>query len=585
MERTLSYGEIALQYARDVAEGRIIACKWHRLACERHLRDLDRAGTDAFPYFFNPELTDSKGKTYRPGERICKFAELMPHIKGDWAARGQRIHLEAVQVFILASIFGWVRRDTGKRRFRVADVVMPRKNAKSTLAAVIGNFMLALDDEFGAEVYSGATSENQALEVFRPALLMARATPRFLQTYGVSANASNLAVVETNSKFEPVIGKPGDGASPSCAIVDEYHEHKTPELYETMQTGMGARSQPLILVITTAGTDISGPCYQHQKELEKILEGALENEQRFGIVFTIDEGDDWTSPEALRKANPNFGVSVDADFLIQQQRDAIADPRKQNVFKTKHLNIWCQAASPWLNLHFLQQCGDPTLTLESFRGEGCIVGLDLASKQDIASKLYLFRREIDGENHYFAISRNYVPESAVDKPENAHYQAWVNSGHLIKTPGNMISITQIEEDLIESAETVVLSEIAKDPWNSAQLGANLQEAGFTVVDIPQQVRYLSEPMKELQALVDEGFKDDEGVFQHRPRFHHDANPAFVWMLSNVEVKEDRNENIFPRKLRAANKIDAAIALIVAMNRSLAAVEESGSSFWENADAS
>jgi phage terminase large subunit-like protein len=149
----------------------------------------------------------------------------------------------------------------------------------------------------------------------------------------------------------------------------------------------------------------------------------------------------------------------------------------------------------------------------------------------------------------------------------------------------MISITQIEEDLIESAETVVLSEIAKDPWNSAQLGANLQEAGFTVVDIPQQVRYLSEPMKELQALVDEGFKDDEGVFQHRPRFHHDANPAFVWMLSNVEVKEDRNENIFPRKLRAANKIDAAIALIVAMNRSLAAVEESGSSFWENADAS
>lgn len=557
----MSFADIATQYARDVVDGRIVACKWQRLACARQLRDLDRAGTDGFPYVFNPELLNGTGKPYRPAERICKFAELMPHIKGDWAARGQRIRLEAWQVFILTCIFGWVHRDTGKRRFRVADLFVPRKNAKSTLASVIGLYMLAVDGEFGAEVYSGATSQDQALEVFRPALLMTRSTPLFQSNYGVVPAASNLAVVETNSKFEPVIGKPGDGASPSCAIVDEYHEHKTPELYETMQTGMGARSQPLILVITTAGTDISGPCYQHQKELEKILEGALDNEQRFGIVFTVDEGDDWTSVEALRKANPNFGISVDAEFLIQQQRDAIADPRKQNVFKTKHLNIWCQAASPWLNLHHLQQCGDPSLTLEDFRGEDGIAGLDLASKQDIASKLYLFRRRIDGEDHYYAISRNYVPEAAVAKPENAHYQAWVHSGHLIQTPGNMISISQIEEDLIDAASIIVLSEIAKDPWNSAQLGANLQEAGFTVVDIPQQVRYLSEPMKELQALVDAG------------RFHHDGNPAFVWMLSNVEVKEDRNENIFPRKQRAANKIDAAIALIVAMNRALAAAPE------------
>lgn len=558
MERTLTYAEIATQYARDVVDGRIPACKWHRLACTRHLHDLERAGTDAFPYLFNPELTDASGKTYRPGERVCRFGELMPHIKGDWAARGQLIVLEAWQIFILVSIFAWVHRETFKRRFRVADLYVPRKNAKSTIAAVIGLYMLAVDGEFGAEVYSGATSQDQALEVFRPALLMAKATPRFLQTYGVSAMASNIAVLEKNSKFEPIIGKPGDGASPSCAIVDEYHEHKTPELYETMQTGMGARSQPLILVITTAGSDISGPCFQHQQELEKILEGTIQNDQRFGIVFTIDEGDDWTSEDVLKKANPNYGVSVDAEFLKIQQRDAIADPRKQNVFKTKHLNVWVAAASPWLNLYHLQQAGDPSLMLEYFRGEDCIVGLDLASKQDIASMLYLFRREIDSESHFYAISRNYVPSAAVEKPENAHYQGWVNSGHLIETDGNMINISQIEDDLIASAEIVIFSEIAKDPWNSAQLGANLAEAGFEVVDIPQQVRYLSEPMKELQALVDSG------------RFHHDGNPAFVWMLSNVECKEDRNENIFPRKQRAANKIDAAVALIVAMNRALAA---------------
>lgn len=550
------FGEIATQYAREVVEGKLPSCKWHRLACERHLKDLAKAATGDWPYVWNPELTDANGKGYQPAERICMFAELMPHIKGDWAARRQLIKLERWQIFILASIFGWVNRETGKRRFRVADLFIPRKNAKSTLAAVIGNYMLAVDDEFGAEVYSGATSQDQALEVFRPALLMARSTPRFLQKYGVSANASNLAVVDKNSKFEPVIGKPGDGASPSCAIVDEYHEHKTPELYETMQTGMGARSQPLMLVITTAGSDISGPCYLHQVELQKILEGVIENDQRFGIVFTIDEGDDWTTEEVLRKANPNFGVSVDADFLKIQQRDAQADPRKQNTFKTKHLNVWVAAASPWLNLYHLQQAGDPSLTLESFQRESCVVGLDLASKVDIASAVWLFRREVDGEDHFYAISKNFLPESAVEKPENGHYQAWVHAGHIVATAGNMISLRQIEEDVIESAHTVAISEVAMDAWGAREIAPSLQEEGFEVVDIPMQVRYLSEPMKKIAALVDAG------------RFHHDGNPAFVWMMSNVEVKEDRNENIFPRKLRAQNKIDAAVATIVAMSRAM-----------------
>lgn len=567
MEERLSFADRATLYARAVVAGRVPACKWHRLACQRHLSDLERsASCSTWSYVFDPDLTDASGKTYRPAERICRFAELMPHIKGDWAAKGERIVLEDWQVFCLASVFGWVHRETGKRRFRVADLFVPRKNAKSTLAAVIGNFLLAVDGEFGAEIYSGATSQDQAFEVFRPALLMARATPRFLERYGVRVNASNLSVADTNSKFEPVIGNPGDGASPSCAIVDEYHEHKTPDLYETMQTGMGARSQPLMLVITTAGTDISGPCYMHQQEMQKILEGVVENDQRFGIIFGIDEGDDWTSEEALLKANPNYGISVDADFLKLQQRDAQADPRKQNTFKTKHLNQWVAAASPWLNLHKLQQAGDPRLTLESMRRKTCVAGLDLASKIDIASRVLLFREEIDGEDHYYAISRNYLPEAAVEKPENAHYQAWVTSGHITTTPGNMISLRQIQDDLMEDAETVVISEIAMDAWGSREIAPNLQEEGFQVVDIPMQVRHLSEPMKSIAALVDAG------------RFHHDGNPAFVWMLSNVECKEDRNDNIFPRKQRPQNKIDAAVATIIAKARSIVPAAENVDDF-------
>lgn len=563
----LTFGEIATQYARDVTEGRIPSCRWHFLACERHLKDLARVGTDAFPYLFNPELTNLAGRPYRPAERVCHFAQLMPHIKGDWAARGLRIKLEPWQVFILASIFGWVHSVTFKRRFRTADLFVPRKNAKSTLAAVIGLYMLALDDEFGAEVYSGATSEYQAMEVFRPALLMARMTPEFLRRYNVSANASNLAVVEKNSKFEPVIGKPGDGASPSCAIVDEYHEQKTPDLYDTMKTGMMARAQPLLLVITTAGTDIGGPCYMHQVELQKILEGTIENDQRFGVIFAIDPKDDWTTEEALIKANPNFGVSIMRDVILGDLRDALTDPRKQNTFKTKHLNVWVAAASPWLNLYNLQKGGDAALTLKAFAGEECVVGLDLASKQDIASAVFEFKREIDGAMHYYAISKNYVPQAAVDKPENAHYQAWVNAGHLIATPGNMIDLEQIQEDILAAAGTVIVREIAKDQWGGQQLGANLAAEGFEVVDIPQQVRYLSEPMKDIQALVDAG------------RFHHDDNPCYVWQMSNVEVAPDRNENIFPRKQRAANKIDAAVGTILAHARSMVDSQPEAS-FWE-----
>lgn len=558
-----AFGDRATQYARDVVSGRILACKWVRLACQRHLNDLSRAELEAsWPYVFNPQLSDASGKAYRPAERVCRFAQLMPHIKGDWAARRELIKLESWQVFILASIFGWVHRETGKRRFRVADLFIPRKNAKSTLAAVIGLFMLSIDGEFGAEVYSGATSQDQAMEVFRPALLMAKATPRYLQAYGVTPNASNLSVVAKNAKFEPIIGKPGDGASPSCALIDEFHEHKTSALYDTMQTGMGARSQPLIAVITTAGSDISGPCYLHQVELQKILEGVIENDHRFGIVFGIDEGDDWTTEESLRKANPNYGISIDEGFLKLQQRDAISDPRKQNVFKTKHLNIWVAAASPWLNLHALQQSGDPSLTLESMRGrKACVVGLDLASKIDVASGVWLFEEEREGETHYTAISSNYLPQAAVDKPENAHYQAWVKSGHLTVTPGNMISLRQIQEDVISSAETVLIGEIALDAWGSREIAPNLQEEGFEVVDIPMQTRHLSEPMKKIAALIDSG------------RFHHDGNPAYVWMMSNVEVWMDRNENIFPRKLRPQNKIDAAVATIIAMARAMVPREE------------
>lgn len=555
------FAAIGEQYARDVVEGRQLACQWVRLACQRQLDDLTRAEAGEGDYVWNPELVTVEGKAYRPAQRVCQFAELMPHIKGDWAARGERIRLEPWQVFILTAIFGWVHRATLKRRFRQADIYVPRKNAKSTIAAVVGNYMLACDGEFGAEIYSGATSRQQALEVFRPAQLMARASPEFRQRWGVVVNASNMAVPDINGKFEPVIGKPGDGASPSLGIVDEYHEHNTPDLYETLITGMGARSQPLLLVITTAGDNISGPCYQHQVKLQEILQGIVHNEQRFGVIYTIDDHDDWTAPEALMKANPNYGTSIDAEFLLNAQRDAMADPAKQNVFKKKHLNVWVNAASPWVNLNLLQRCGDAG-AIEDFAGEPCWVGLDLASKVDIASAALLFRRDrFDGRPHYYLFTRNYLPAAAVEKAENAHFRGWEIQGHIIKTPGNMIDLRLIQDDVLSLGEQHGINEIAIDAWGSREIAPNLQSEGHVVIDVPMTTRNMSEPMKQIVALMEDG------------RFHHDGNPATVWMFSNVECYEDRNGNIFPRKASAEKKIDAAVATILAIGRAMQGVNE------------
>lgn len=554
------YAAIATQYAWDVRDGTILACRWVRLACERHLRDLERAdaGDPAFPYAFNLELVHpTTGKLFKPADRVCAFAELLPHVKGDWAARAERIRLEPWQVFVLASIFGWINTETLKRRFLKADLFVPRKNAKSAIASIIGLYVFAADGEYGAEVYSGATSERQAGEVFLPAQEMARRTPEFRATFGVLVNARSLAVLDNNSKFERLIGKPGDGASPHCAIHDEYHEHPTSEQYDAMSTGMGARSQPLQLVITTAGVNIGGPCHHHQKELEKILEGLVVDERRFGIVFSIDPDDDWTDPSVLAKANPNLGVSVNHETLLRDHEAAVRDPRKATIFRTKHLNQWVGAANSWLNLANLLKSVDPSLKVEQFKGEHCILGLDLASKVDIASKAAVFSRQVDGVEHFYALFRHWLPEVTIQKPENDHYRGWHQGGHLVQTPGNMIDLKYIEADIDAESEYHVVTEIGMDSWGSREIAPSLQQSGHTVVDVPMQTRHLSPAMKMISALIDGG------------RLHFADDPAAIWMLSNVECQEDRNENVFPRKPKPELKIDAAVALIVAFSRVIA----------------
>lgn len=276
----------ANQYARDIVGGKILACQLTVLACQRHLDDLERAKDPHWPYRFD------KNKA----ERFLRFAQKMPHTSGEWARRKLRIEFEAWQKFALGVPFGWVHKKTGLRRFSEIYIEVPRKNGKSAIAAAVGNYMFCADGEHGAEVYCGATTEKQAWKVFSPALQMVKKLPALRQKFSIKPWAKKMTRPD-GSVFAPVIGDPGDGDSPSCAIIDEYHEHTTDALYTTMTTGMGAREQPMTLIITTAGYDITSPCYEKRTQVVEILRrtrNGEENETIFGLIYGLDDDDDWT---------------------------------------------------------------------------------------------------------------------------------------------------------------------------------------------------------------------------------------------------------------------------------------------------
>lgn len=546
----------AKRYARAVIKGTTPACGYVRLACTRYLDDLEAAKAKAYPYRFDNGAA----------EHACNFIEALPHTKGHWAigtpgVEGTNlITLEAWQCFIVCNLFGWLGKADGLRRYRETYFEIPRKNGKSVLAAAIALYLFAADGEPGGEVFSGATTERQAWEVFRPAQLMAKRTPALLEAFGIEVGAKHLHIVADASRFEPVIGKPGDGASPHCAVIDEYHEHKTGAMLDTMQTGMGARRQPLLFVITTAGSDIAGPCYALRTDAIKVLEGTVENDRLLAIIYTLDEGDDWTTPEALVKANPNLGVSVSGEYLKAQQQAAINSARKQATFKTKHLNVWVYARSPWMNMHAWAACADPSLDLADFTDEQAHAGGDVSAKKDVTSWCRVFTRSIEGVEHYYIFSEHWLPEDQINDPSKAHYQEWVNTGELQTTDGDILDLDEIELAIQDAAQVHQILEIGFDPWGAYQLMSNLQSGKngrpLNVVEVPQTVKYLSEPMKWLAAFAEAG------------RLHHIGDPVLAWGVSNVVAREDANGNLFPRKERRENKIDPAVALIIAFNRVL-----------------
>ena len=555
--------QLATDYCLRVTDGSIPACRLVRLACQRHLDDLERAKSADWPYRFDPEQA----------ERVCRFMELFSHVKGEWARSGEPMRLEPWQCFKTCAIFGWLRKDSGLRRFRRGYLEEPRKQGKSFWAGLVGNYMFAADGEPGAEVYSGANTEAQAHYVFGQAWSAARRNPEFLDYYGVEIsgtikNPRALYRASDRSVFKAVIGKPGDGASPHCAIVDEYHEADSPDLVEAMQTGMGARAQPLLLMITTAGSNTGSPCYQQHQEAAQVLEGVVTDDQLFTCMWGIDDEDDWRTEEALVKANPNIGVSVSVEYLRDQQQQAIQSARKQASVLIKHFCRWISARHPWINPEHWHPCALPKVDPRDYLDRSHYLALDLSSKSDLSAAQSVFAR-LD-EPHFVTCGRYYIPEDGIDASTNAHaYRGWIADGHLIATPGSRIDQERIFADLMKLHELCPITLACLDPWGSQWIGPRLMDEGIEVLEIPQTTQYVSNPMKEVEAMLPE------------KRLRHDGNPVLTWGILNVVAKEDARDNLFPRKERPENKIDPARALLMAMYPALLSMAgEGGPSVYE-----
>jgi phage terminase large subunit-like protein len=549
------YDGIAEQYARDVVDGRILACRWVKLACARQLRDLERQGSDDFPYTYTPSA----------GARYCRAIELLPHIKGKWA--GTLIVLEPWQIFGLMAVFSWLGADgterEGLRRFRTTYEEVPRKNAKSTKTSGVGICMTVLDGEGGAECYSAATSRDQAKIVWADARQMVLRSPGFRNRFGVEVGAHAITVPESASKFVALSSEDGtlDGLNIHFAAVDELHAHKTRGLYDVLETATGARTQSLLWNITTAGSNKAGICYELRTYAAKVLEGVTVDETFYGIMYTIDEGDDPFAESSWRKANPNYGVSVMPDDIERLANKAKETPAALNNFLTKRLNVWVNADTAWMPAGAWEKCADRALSIGQFEHQPCYAGADLATKDDLASLGFVFPRMVDGKPHYYVFTRNYLPEAAVERSGNSQYSGWARERRIIVTGENSTDYDTIQDDLRADKEQYAIQAVAYDPFQAHQFATQLFAEGFPMIEVGATVKNFSEPMKEFAAAVVDG------------RLHHDGDPLLAWAVSNVVCHTDAKENIYPRKALPQNKIDPVVALLMAFNRALLAPVE------------
>lgn len=531
-------------YLDEVLGGRVTVGVFERLAAERHMHDIDASRFSDFPYVFDRNRA----------ERACKTIELLPHVQGEWANRRQCIRLEGVQAFLVGSLFGWVHRDTGMRRFRTAYIEMARKNAKSTLTAGIGIFLAFFDGEYGAEVYSAATTKDQARKVFTPAQQMLERTSSIRSRQGIEVLKHKIVQRATGSVFEPIASQTNslDGANPHGALVDELHAHRSREVWDVLGSGMGARRQPLRIAITTAGTDLAGVCYSERTDVEKILRRVHRDESYFGVIFALDEDDDPLDPANWRKANPLLNISVKESYLSAEARRAARDRVRLGEFMTKHCCRWTATGVAAFDLDAWRCGARPELRLEDFAGlDGVIVGIDGSKSDDMTSVAVLGWRDRD----LLVWDEHWATGDQIRQEGNEQLAAWAEEGWLNECPGALIDIDMVEQRVRQIISIVSPEEVAYDPTYLAQMAGRLSKdhGDDMICEQPQEIRKLDPALRTARGLVSER------------RIVHRGNPVLDWMVSNTRTKP-AGEFLRLFKQIPTAKIDGVQALMTGLAR-------------------
>ncbi|MCX7208177.1 MAG: terminase large subunit [Proteobacteria bacterium] len=534
------YGIPVLNYEITVGE-------YVYLAVERHYRDLQQAHKRGL--FFSPE------HAWHVIEYIQTY---FVHIKGPLA--GTPILLDPWQLFWTACKFGWRKAD-GTRRFWLAYEEVGRKNGKSTWTAPQGAYLFMADGEVGAEVYAVATTREQAMTVFKPAFdnfkRWARRSPGIARSFNIFNGINQEKITCDSSVFKPLPANADnlDGLNPSAILFDELHAQKDRAVWDVMVSAMGARSQPMLSAITTAGFILDGICTEVRGYLISVLKGTRQDDSFFGYVYTLDEGDDPLAEKNWIKANPALGMGKTMDYMRTQARMAAATPGAMANFKTKDLNLWVNDAEGWFDLDVWDK-GKKTFDPACLHGRRCFGGLDLASTRDLTALALVFPPEYDDEPWYVLVYI-WVPEAKVkaQADDAAPYSRWRDAGWLIETPGDVTDYAPIREKILWVMQTFDLVELGYDRWNALQLANELMEKDVPLVEIPQNTGGMYPGSKKLEELV------------YSKQLAHGGNPVLRWAAGNVALLFDTNGNYRPdkKKSKESGRIDPIVAAVMALS--------------------
>lgn len=549
------------EYSEQVLNDDIVACQKHKWACHRFFNDLERENTDDFPYVFD------EGKA----DRFLDWMRLFKHRKGVLA--GEYIEPNIIQEFNFGNIYGWVHKDTDLRRFNKGYWQVGRKNAKSQSLGTVSSYEGSAFGEPYAEVLTAATKKDQAKIVWDETEAMIMGNPdlrdRFKVSYGEIKHLKSCSIIKPMSKEDR---KTGDGYNPQCGIIDEYHAHETSEMYDIIESGMGARSEPLMMIITTAGFDLSKPCYRVEyKYVSRILDpdDPTENDNYFVMINELDKDDDVKDESNWAKANPILASYENGvQYLRRQLKMALDVPEKMRNFLTKNMNIWVDAKDDgYMDMSKWKQCVTKEFDLKQYP---LWIGIDLSTTTDLTSIGMIFKLP---DNKYAVKQHSFMPEDKLRERINSDrvpFDLWEEQGYLTTTPGAVVDYSFVEQYILDmDNQGYDIQEINYDKWNATHFSQIMEDHGFTMVEIPQSIRYLTNSTKEFRSSV---FNKQVMQFD---------DPLLAWAVGNAVQKQDAQENIMLDKSKSTERIDPIAAIINAFDRAVAGGAKDLSSHFLN----